>query len=119
MQRQHTPWSLQVQPATIWPASYDRQPQLFEWNGMLWSDVIVVFDGTDSGDAEAKYNAATIPEHIKELVVKAGGEVMRVTLPLMEYADIFAAHEVDIWRTTLIENDMDTIHALTMAHTDC
>ena len=34
-------------------------------------------------------------------------ERMRVTLLLVEYADVFAAHEANIGRTTLIEHDLD------------
>ena len=66
-----------------------------------------------AADVEVKYNAATIPEHIKDLVAKAttsmaASEVMRVTLLLVEYADVFASHDADIGRTTLIEHDVDT-----------
>ena len=66
-----------------------------------------------AADVEAKYDAATIPEHIKDLVAKAttsmaASEVMRVTLLLVEYADVFASHDADIGRTTLIEHDVDT-----------
>ena len=66
-----------------------------------------------AAEVETEYNAVTVPEHIAELVAKATttmepGERMRVTLLLVEYADVFAAHEADIGRTTLIEHDVDT-----------
>ena len=64
-------------------------------------------------DIEERYRVTTVPDHIKELVTKAttplsGDELMRVTLLLVDYADVFAAHEADIGRTTLIEHDVDT-----------
>ena len=54
-----------------------------------------------------------VPEHLTSLVrtSTAGlveGEAMRVTLLLLAYQDVFARHEADIGRTTLITHDVDT-----------
>ena len=58
--------------------------------------------------------------NIKELVAKtttsmATGEVMRVTLLLVRYAEVFAAPDADIGRTTLIEHDVDIGNAQPVA----
>ena len=59
-----------------------------------------------------KYSS-NIPEHMAGLVHTATenlppDEAMRVTLLLLSFQDVFARHEADIGRTTLITHDVDT-----------
>jgi hypothetical protein len=75
---------------------------------------IAVHSVADAEDpAEVKNTPTVMPEHMTTLWEKTvselpEGEQEATKLLLVAYSDIFARHDADIGRTTLIEHDVDT-----------